>query len=66
MWLDMGDDDSYIPLQPCWLDQTGTRCPLIRVAAPGGLIEAFEEVLDLGVSEGLHRRLTADPILTHP
>jgi hypothetical protein len=37
----------YRPLQPFWLDQTGTPSPLTRHAAPGGQPEAFEEVLYL-------------------
>jgi hypothetical protein len=37
---------AYIPLQPCWLGCHPD--PIDPHAAVGGLLEAFEEVLDLG------------------
>jgi hypothetical protein len=39
----------YSPLMPRWLLQVCTRTPLTGMPRVGGLIEAFEEVLDLGI-----------------
>jgi hypothetical protein len=47
----------YSPLMPRWLDQVATRTPIDPHAAVGGPVEAFDDLLDLG----LYPRLQLSP-----